>query len=229
MRIHALQHVLFEGLGHIEQWRAAQGYPLTKTRFFANDPLPGPEDFDRLIILGGPMNIYEDAQYPWLAAEKACIRKAIEGGKSVVGICLGAQLLADALGSPVFAGREKEIGWFPISLTEAGKKSELFRGQPDQATVFHWHGDTFNLPPGAVHLAESAACPQQAFLYDNRILGLQFHLESTPETVQEILSHCESELVPGNFIQSAAEISAASAEHFLHINQLLETVLTRLP
>ena len=228
MRIHALQHVAFEGLGSIGQWISEQGHQLTLTRLYAGDALPRLDAFDRLIIMGGPMNIYEDEQYPWLTGEKALIRNVIDAGKSAVGICLGAQLLADALGSPVFAGLEKEIGWLPITLTEAGKKTALLSGLPEQATVFHWHGDTFNLPPGAVHLAESAGCKQQAFLYDNRILGLQCHLESTPETVQEILAHCHNELVPGRYIQTAAEIAAASPERYQHINSLMATLLTRL-
>ena len=229
MRIHTLQHVAFEGLGSIGQWINDQGHQLTLTRLYAGDALPQPDAIDRLIIMGGPMNIYEDEQYPWLTGEKALIRTVIDAGKSAVGICLGAQLLADALGSPVFAGPEKEIGWLPITFTEAGKKTALLSGLPDQATVFHWHGDTFNLPPGAVHLAESAGCRQQAFLYDNRILGLQCHLESTPETVQKILAHCHDELVPGRYIQTAAEIAGASPERYQHINSLMATLLTRLP
>ena len=228
MRIHALQHVAFEGLGHIGQWIADQSHQLTLTRLYAGEALPRPDAFDRLIIMGGPMNIYEDEQYPWLTGEKALIRAAIDAGKSAVGICLGAQLLADALGSPVFAGQEKEIGWLPITFTAAGKKTALLSGLPDQTTVFHWHGDTFNLPSGAVHLAESAGCRQQAFLYDNRILGLQCHLESTPETVREILSHCQDELVSGRYLQTAAEIAGASPERYQHINNLMATLLTRL-
>lgn len=229
MRIHALQHVPFEGLGHIEQWIAAQGHQLTRSRLYDGETLPELHDFDRLLIMGGPMNIYEDEQYPWLTGEKALIRAAIASGKSAVGICLGAQLLADALGSPVFAGRDKEIGWLPITLTEAGKASDLLRGLPERAIVFHWHGDTFNLPAGAVLLAESEGCPCQAFLFDNRILGLQFHLESTPETVQQILAHCGEELVAGRYIQTEAEIKAAAPELYQQINRLLETLLTRLP
>ncbi len=228
MRIHALLHVAFEGLGSIGQWITAHGHQLSCTRLYAGDPLPCSDAIDRLIIMGGPMNIYEDAQYPWLTGEKALIREVIAAGKSAVGICLGAQLLADALGSPVFAGPEKEIGWLPISVTAAGQETALLSGLPDQATVFHWHGDTFNLPPGAVHLAESAGCSQQAFLYDNRILGLQCHLESTPETVREILAHCRHELVPGRYIQTETEIAGAAPEQYQHINSLMATLLNRL-
>lgn len=228
VRIHALQHVAFEGLGHIGRWIEVQGHSLTTTRLHAGEPLPQPADFDRLVIMGGPMNIYEDDRYPWLAGERTLIREAIAAGKSAVGICLGAQLLADALGSPVYPGREKEIGWLPIRLTDPGRHSALCAGLPEQPIVFHWHGDTFDVPKGAVHLAESEACVSQAFAYDNRILGLQFHLESTPETVREIVAHCGHELVPSPYVQSEAEILAAAPALFPVINRMLETLLNRL-
>ena len=228
MRIHALQHVDFEGLGHIDHWIADRGHSLTMTRFFAGEELPSPDQFDRLIIMGGPMNIYEDDRYPWLAQERAFIKEALARGKSAVGICLGAQLLADALGSPVFAGPQKEIGWFPIRLTDAGQCSALLQGLPSELTVFHWHGDTFNIPPGAIHLAASDGCPSQAFLSDNRILGLQFHLESTPKTVAAILAHCSDELVPGEYIQAKSLMDATGPLHFPKINRLIETLLDRL-
>jgi GMP synthase-like glutamine amidotransferase len=228
VRIHAVQHVPFEGLGHIGQWIADQRHSLTLTRLYAGETLPRLEAFDRLVIMGGPMNIYEDDRYPWLAGERAWIRETIDAGKSAVGICLGAQLLADALGSPVVAGREKEIGWWPITLTEEGKTSGFLYGLPERPTVFHWHGDTFAIPAGAIHLAESEGCQSQAFLYDNRILGLQFHLESTPATVREILAHCGHELVLGKYIQSENQIAAIDPVLFQEINRLLETLLTRL-
>ncbi len=229
MRIHALQHVAFEGLGHIGPWIRARGHQLATTRLYAGEALPQVLHFDRLIIMGGPMNIYQEVDYPWLRSEKGLIRQAIAAGKSVVGICLGAQLLADALGSPVFAGTEKEIGWLPIQLTEAGKNSDLLAGLPDEPMVFHWHGDTFAIPEGAIHLAESQGCRSQAFLYDGRILGLQFHLESTPETVEQILAHCRDELVQGRYIQTEAEIVAAAPVRYQQVNNLLETLLDRLP
>lgn len=228
IRIHAVQHVPFEGLGHIGTWIKDQGHRLTLTRLYAGEQLPRPEAFDRLVILGGPMNIYEDDRYPWLARERELIREVVDTGKSAVGICLGAQLLADALGSPVFAGKEKEIGWWPITLTGEGKNSGFLDGLPERPTVFHWHGDTFDIPKGAVHLAESEGCTSQAFVYDNRILGLQFHLESTPETVRELLTHCGQELVPGPYIQSEARIIAAEDGLYRGINELLETLLNRL-
>ena len=229
MRLHVLQHVPFEGLGHIDSWIRRRGHRLTLSRLYEGAKLPDPEAFDRLVILGGPMNIHEEAAYPWLAEEKALIKAALAAGKSAVGICLGAQLLADGLGSRVYAGSHREIGWFPVRLTAAGQRTALTEGLPAVTTVFHWHGDTFDLPPGAVHLFASEACANQAFLLDNRILGLQFHLESTPETVQQLLTHCRDELIPGPFIQGVAQIADTVPERFARINNLLETLLDRLP
>ena len=229
MRLHVLQHVPFEGLGHIDSWIRRRGHRLTLSRLYEGAKLPDPEAFDRLVILGGPLNIHEEAAYPWLVEEKALIKAALAAGKSAVGICLGAQLLADGLGSRVYAGSHREIGWFPVRLTAAGQRTALTEGLPAVTTVFHWHGDTFDLPPGAVHLSESEACANQAFLLDNRILGLQFHLESTPETVQQLLTHCRDELIPGPFIQGVAQIADTVPERFARINNLLETLLDRLP
>lgn len=229
MRLHVLQHVPFEGLGHIDSWIRRRGHRLTLSRLYEGAKLPDPEAFDRLVILGGPLNIHEEAAYPWLVEEKALIKAALAAGKSAVGICLGAQLLADGLGSRVYAGSHREIGWFPVRLTAAGQRTALTEGLPAVTTVFHWHGDTFDLPPGAVHLFESEACANQAFLLDNRILGLQFHLESTPETVQQLLTHCRDELIPGPFIQGVAQIADTVPERFARINNLLETLLDRLP
>ena len=228
MRLHVLQHVPFEGLGHIDSWIRRRGHRLTLSRLYEGAKLPDPEAFDRLVILGGPLNIHEEAAYPWLVEEKALIKAALAAGKSAVGICLGAQLLADGLGSRVYAGSHREIGWFPVRLTAAGQRTALTEGLPAVTTVFHWHDDTFDLPPGAVHLFESEACANQAFLLDNRILGLQFHLESTPETVQQLLTHCRDELVPGPFIQGVAQIADTLPERFAGINTLLETLLDRL-
>src|SRR5690606_32591469 len=114
---------------------------------------------------------------PWMKEEKKLIEKAILKGKRVIGICLGAQLIADVLGARVFPNKEKEIGWFPIELTEEGQKSPFFAGFNKTETVFHWHGDTFEIPKGAEHIASSKVCENQAFLFDHKVLGLQFHLE----------------------------------------------------
>jgi GMP synthase (glutamine-hydrolysing) len=155
MRIHYLQHVPFEGLGNIENWALSKGHQIADTQLYNNDPLPEPEEFDWLIVMGGPMNIYEEDRFPWLAREKVFIKDAIDSGKIVLGVCLGAQLIADALGAKIHKNQYPEIGWFDVRLTDAARKSRVFRRLPERFTAFHWHGDTFDLPPGATRIAES--------------------------------------------------------------------------
>jgi GMP synthase-like glutamine amidotransferase len=148
--------------------------------------LPDPEGFDFLVIMGGPMNIYEHGAYPWLVAEKRFIRACIDAGKKALGICLGGQLIADVLGGTVAKAPFEELGWLEVELTEAGRELDVFAGFPKRFTTLQWHGDTFSIPPGAVHAAFSEATPNQAFCYDGaRVIGLQFHLEETRQTLSE--------------------------------------------
>ncbi|MGL5792900.1 MAG: type 1 glutamine amidotransferase [Waterburya sp.] len=206
MRIHYLQHVPFEGLGSISTWMSDRNYSLSSTRLYADDPLPTVNDFDWLIILGGPMNIYEEDQYPWLITEKQLIKQAIKKDKIVLGICLGAQLIADALGSRVYLGEHKEIGWFAIKTVEAVQQSKVLEFLPSELTVFHWHGDTFELPEKAIRLAYSEGCANQAFLYGDKVLGLQFHLEVDQQGVRQMIENSASELVAGKYVQSSEEM-----------------------
>ncbi|MDR1743426.1 MAG: type 1 glutamine amidotransferase [Dysgonamonadaceae bacterium] len=206
LRIHYFKHVPFEGLGYIGEWADANRHALLCTRFYENDKLPQLSGMDWLVVMGGPMGVYDEAEYPWLVGEKEFIRAAIEAGKTVIGICLGSQLIAEALGSKVYPNLKKEIGWFPVSLTEAAKNIPIFSKFPQSIDVLHWHGDTFDLPHGAVHLMKTDVCPNQAFLYGDRVLGLQFHLESTPETLNTMIENCRSELVPDDYVQTEKEI-----------------------
>jgi GMP synthase-like glutamine amidotransferase len=209
MRIHWLQHVDFEGLGAISEWIEHQRHSLSVTRLYRGESLPAHEGYDMLIVMGGPMGIYDDTTYSWLAAEKTFIREAVEGGKVVLGMCLGAQLLADALGAKVRPNGVKEIGWFEITRnddTPAGLQDIL----PPRQTVFHWHGDTFSLPPGAVALYRSKACIQQAFVYNNRVVGLQFHLEIGRDQLQPLIANCRHELQAGEWIQPESLLEAGA-------------------
>jgi GMP synthase-like glutamine amidotransferase len=227
MKLHWFQHVPFEGLGSIEHWANRRGYGVRSIRAHQQDPWPVMEEVDWLIVMGGPMNIYEEKKYPWLAGEKQFIGNAIAAGKTVIGICLGAQLIADVLGSKVYAGQEKEIGWFPVLKTKEAAKSKVFRDFPSDVKAFHWHGDTFDLPPGSIRIAESAGCPNQAYIYEDRVLGLQFHLEITKQGAEDLVWNCRDELVEGPFIQSA-EYILGSEEHFMKVNKIMEQLLDTL-
>lgn len=203
-RLHYLQHVPFETPGAILDWAKSRGYEVSHTRVFLDEPFPSALDFDLLVIMGGPMSVHDEAQYPWLPEEKTFIKNILgedEDRIKILGICLGAQLLAEALGAEVYPNRYKEIGWFPVELTKAGRAHRLFRDWPPSLEVFHWHGETFSLPEGAVRLFRSEACENQAFLYEDRILGLQFHLEVTPEIVAELLEKSAQDLAPGPYVQ----------------------------
>lgn len=223
MRAHYFQHVPFEGLGSIQPWLQNAGYEITGTRFFDADALPNLADIDLLVILGGPMSVNDEKELPWLIKEKEFIRRAIDANKPVLGICLGAQLIASALGGKVFPNAVKEIGWFPIQNVAAGHGA-VFQF-PAETEVFHWHGETFSLPPGAVPLAQSAGCANQAFQLGKHVIGLQFHLETTPASAQALVDHCGHELVTGQYIQSATEILSAPPERYAAINSLMERVL----
>lgn len=201
MNICCLLHAPFEGLGQIEDWIHRRGHQHAVVRLYQDDPLPSVETADWLIVMGGPMNVYEYRNYPWLRAEKRFLKRAIEQGKTVLGICLGAQLLADVLGAKVYQNEEKEIGWLPITLLPGPETDRLFPGKEDEFTVFHWHGDTFDLPPGAVCLAESAGCRHQAFVCQERLVGLQFHLEMTSAGLRELVDNCRDDITSGLFVQ----------------------------
>ena len=227
MNIHCFRHVSFEGPGSIEQWALRNDHLLSVTCFHKMDPLPEIGNIDWLILMGGPMNIYEETGYPWLSKEKDFLRKAIESGKTIIGICLGAQLIADALGSKVYAGRHKEIGWFPIRKTEEAARSGLFKNFPAVMNVFHWHGDTFDLPSGCVRVAESAGCRNQAFTYEERVIGLQFHLEVTPKGAEAMVANCGEEIVEAPFIQNTEGI-LSSANGFVRANREMDRLLDRI-
>ncbi|AKB32312.1 Glutamine amidotransferase class-I [Methanosarcina siciliae HI350] len=207
MKIHCIRHVNFETPGTITEWIERKNHFLSTTHLYENESFPEINTFDLLIVMGGPMNIYEYEKYPWLREEKAFLEKAIAGRKAVLGICLGAQLLADILKAEVFKNDSKEIGWFPV-FAERTEKAEipLLEGIPEKFLAFHWHGDTFSLPGGAKKLFESEACKNQGFTYENRVVGLQFHLEMSNETIGNVIENCRDELVEGRYIQKEDEM-----------------------
>jgi GMP synthase-like glutamine amidotransferase len=226
MRIHYLQHVPFEDLANIEAWAKSRGHALTRTMIFQDEPLPNLDDFDWLIIMGGPMNIYEHDRYPWLVREKDFIGRAIASDKIVLGICLGAQLMADVLGGRVRKNDQREIGWFPVKLTEAGRNSKIFGVLPESFVAIHWHGDTFAIPPKAARTAESQACRNQAFEM-GKAIGLQFHLESSMDSMDHLIQNCADELTDGRYVQKPKEL-LANLDRFPEIRNLMEIFLDNM-
>jgi GMP synthase-like glutamine amidotransferase len=225
MRVHVLQHVPFEGLGSIEEWLHHQGASITYTRFFASNVLPSLDEVDFVIVLGGPMSVNDEDELPWLRTEKCFVADAINAEKAVLGICLGSQLIASSLGSRVYSGKHKEIGWFPIRAEPSVPNTFAF---PKELVVFHWHGETFDLPPKATHLASSAGCRHQAFQLGDCVLGLQFHLETTPESADAIIANCRHELVQQKFVQSEAQLRSVTPDAYKEINKLMSQVLEYL-
>ena len=206
MHIHWLQHVPFEGLGMIRTWAAQSGHTLSCTRLWAADELPEPGSMDLLLVMGGPMGVHDERVYPWLVAEKKFISRAVDEKRVILGICLGAQLLASVCGAAVYRLSEKEIGWFPVTREKSGIPKWVGEILPDQLTMFHWHGETFDIPESAVLFCSSSACRNQGFIIDDRIIALQFHPEMTSEGVAALVDNCRSELVTSLWVQNEEQI-----------------------
>lgn len=242
LHIHALLHVDFEDLGFIAEWADSHHHKVTYTRFYDHDSLPETDSFDWLIIMGGPMSIDDESQFPWLADEKRFIEASIQSGKTILGFCLGAQLVADRLGATVQPSGIKEIGWLPISLTEAGARHPLLQALPKEAfTVFHWHGDGFECPKGATPIATSETWTNQGFIYQTPkhteqgtwIVGWQCHFEVTPESMVGMVAHGMDEIESAldifpETVQSGETIIALGQLQIRANNQMLATILERL-
>ncbi len=193
MRVLIIKNIFSEGPGTIAEHLLARGIPFAVVDLSAGDDVPDPDQFSHFLVMGGPMAVYEMLTYPHLVHEALLIDRAIKMDKHVLGICLGAQMIAHVLGSRVYPGSRKEIGWSEVELTRDGLKdpgmSALTIPGRDRAQVFQWHGDTFDLPAGAVCLASSELYQNQAFLFRDRVYALQFHIEVTPAMVQEWLKN----------------------------------------
>lgn len=227
MRIHHFQHVPFEGLAGMEPYLREQGHHLGATRCYRGEAPPALARFDCLIVMGGPMGVYDEREHPWLIQEKDLIRLAIANGKIVLGVCLGAQLIADAMGAFISRNAHKEIGWYPL-VPDAAAATTIMDGLlPPELEVFHWHGDTFEIPSGAIRLASSQACRNQGFIFENRVVALQFHLETTPESAHLLLDNCADELDRSRYVQDAEEMFADPGR-FERINAVMRELLRRL-
>lgn len=180
MKTLVLQHIACEPPGVFEDVLHDRDNELYRVELDEGEPLPDWREFDAIVAMGGPMSATEDAVLPWLADEKRLIADAVEAGTPFWGVCLGVQLLAAALGARVYPGPRPEVGLLPVSLTDEAREDPVFSGAPDELLTLQWHGDTFDLPSGAVRLASSPAYENQAFRV-GRAYGVQFHLEVSPE------------------------------------------------
>lgn len=223
MHIHYFQHVPFEGPGIIADWLQQHGHRISSTHFYRGEQPPSADSVDGLVVMGGPMSVNDEHALPWLIDEKQFVRQMIASGKPVLGICLGAQMIASAMGAAVYPNAQAEIGWFPL-YSEAGLPDTVF-SFPPTCTVLHWHGETFDLPSGAIHLAHSQACRHQAFQLGNNVVGLQFHLEMTSDAVAAITEHCADELKEGEYIQRASQILSDGVPHFQKTHALMGELL----
>ncbi|HKP97542.1 MAG TPA: type 1 glutamine amidotransferase [Fibrobacteria bacterium] len=238
LRVEVFQHVPFEGLGSMEAWFRSRGHTLRYTRLYAGEspgqasPAANGPAADWLIVMGGPMGVHDEAEFPWLNAEKRAIEAALARGAAVLGVCLGAQLLAHVLGAEVAPNAHKEIGWFPVELDAEASRTWLGRVFPPRFTPFHWHGDTFGIPSGAARLGSSQACRNQGFLYRDNALGLQFHPEMTAEALSGLVKHCGGELTlagtaRGRFVQEEAGLLAGLGNAAV-LNALMAQACERL-
>ena len=223
MKVHILQHVPFAGIGSMESWFNAHNAGVSFTRFFTDASLPEVANVDLVVVMGGPMSVNDESEFPWLRSEKQFIRDAVQHGVAVLGVCLGAQLIASSLRAKVYKNHHKEIGWFPVEGVSTGANYFRF---PQSSTVFHWHGETFDLPSGAVRVAKSDACENQAFQVGSNVIGLQFHLETTPESAEALIENCSNELIAAPYIQTKEHLRSVSPAMYDEINRLMGEVLT---
>ena len=237
IRVHVFQHIEGEGLSSLSHWMQTHDTQVNCTRFFAwqtEQPLPTLphiEDVDLLIIMGGAMSVNDEQDYPWLVPEKQWIAHYVRSGRAAIGLCLGAQLIANALGATVQGNSHKEIGWWPVERIPAADivstlDVDSIFAFPPSLTALSWHGDTFALPEQAIHLARSEACANQAYQWGRRVLAFQFHPESTPASVQLFLADDGyKELVDGPYIQTAETLQSQSLATFDEPNRLLERAI----
>lgn len=226
-QIACLQHVPFEGPAYISTWAATNDIALDIYPLHQGVALPSDADFDGLIVLGGTMNVNDHDDYGHLEGEMDLIRVAHAAEIPILGICLGAQLIAAAFGAPVTQGK-REIGWFPVQKTAEANHESLFRDLPAEFIPLHWHGDHAHLPEGAVRLATSPICANQAFQLGDRTLGVQFHLEATVDSVTVLVANDGASIRGSTYEQSADEIRNGTATHGGAANELAVSVLDAL-
>jgi len=230
MKIHAITHAPFESVGVIKDWALRNKNTLTETKSYAGEILPKTDAFDCLLVMGGPQSIHEADKWPYLLEEIDLIKQSIDENKFILGFCLGAQLIGEALGARATQSPEKEIGVFPVALTEEGANDPVFKHFPQTFDVLHWHNDMAGIPEGARLLASSPGCPHQAFRFQNRIYGLQFHMEINKEGAKALIENCPEDLKPGKYIQSkdsllASDFASINENMFKFLDIFFENIL----
>lgn len=222
MRIHAIIHAPFEKLGVIENWISEKNHILSTTHSYNGEKLPDVSAFDFLLVMGGPQSLSELDQYPYIRDEIKLVNQTIEKNKPVLGICLGAQIIAEALGAKTEKSPNKEIGLYPVEVTKEGLDDPVFKLFPAKFDVMHWHGDMPGMPDGAILLAKSEGCPRQAFRYGDRTYGLQFHLEMNGGLIKDMMEHCAEDLLPSKYVRSRDELLTAD---YQPVNEKMFVVL----
>ncbi|MFQ5646143.1 MAG: type 1 glutamine amidotransferase, partial [bacterium] len=225
--IYIIKQVPHEGPGIFGELLQENGLDYRTLEMYQSSHIdwPSPDQVDGLLVMGGPMGVYETDRYPFLLEEERLIGQLIRRDKPVLGICLGAQLIAKAAGAKVYSGVGKEIGWYPVKLTPEGKKDALFSRLPEETTVFQWHGDTFSLPDGGGQLASSALFENQAFRLENRVYALQFHLEVTEEIIKEWLEINRTEVLEAGI--DPETVMADTRKHVKELNRLGKNLFRR--
>ncbi len=227
MNVLIVKHIGVEGPGSIGMHLHQEGIPYRILNLEANERFPKLDGLTHVILLGGPMNVYEEDRYPFLAQEDLFIKEAVQRGKRILGICLGAQLIAKALGAKVYRAPAKEIGWYDLSLTKEARSDPVFSGFPETFSAFQWHGDTFDLPKAAKLIATSDPILNQAFRYGENAYGLQFHLEVTEEMIGEWVKEYEEEFEPEDFPRFSKEQILKDTETkwmaYSHLGRILTT------
>jgi GMP synthase-like glutamine amidotransferase len=228
MHIQVVQHVPFEGPGYIGEWAAERGHTLDVT-YAITERYPLPEAFDLLVVMGGPMDADDEIASPWLLIEKHFVAETISAGRLVLGVCLGAQIVAEVIGGRVRRGREPEIGWFPVRLADASHDEPLFAGWPHEVVVGHWHGDTFLLPLAMEPVLSSDVTPNQAFVFDGHVVGLQFHLEWDEAALRTMIDACPGDFATGGaHVMTPERFAARIPDHVPACRELLFGLLDRL-
>ena len=222
MRIHIIQHMPFDSAGYLSDWANQPDNFVTVSRPFETEWYPSLECFDLCIVLGGAMSAKDTQKYPWLGRELDFLEKSVIKRKKMLGICLGAQLISRVLGGTVYQSQYREIGWHPVRLTPAAKSLPLFNRSPDSWMAFHWHKDTFSIPPMGYRFAETDGCPNQGFLYEDHVMAMQFSMESDFQTVEALLSNCRNDFVLGSYVQTEEEIRTGLRTHLRSMHLLLD-------